>query len=146
MDKKILIDHVNAFLDKYLYKSFYMPCINKINEASLNNHYLVLLSSSPDFLVKPIGKILKFNECHATVYGVDKDNKFDKIESIIDGDEKEKIAKNIIKKLAVYPSDIYVYSDSIDDLKLFYLAEHKIAVRPNRKLLKVFKKNKWEII
>ena len=140
-----LIKHVDIFLDKYLDKIFYLPAILKLQQAIFEKHYIAIFSSSPSFLVKPIAKILKADECRATLYSY-KSDKFDKIDLIMDGNQKAKEAMSLIEKLKISKKDICVYSDSIDDLKLFKLAAKKVAVRPSKKLHKLSKQNSWEII
>lgn len=138
--------HIDVFLDKYLGRLFYLPAVKKLQEAILNNHYIVLYSSSPSFLVKPIADILKIKEYQATIYDLDEENKFKKINLIVDGKQKAKYAQILMDKLQINKDQIYVYSDSNKDLKLFDIAGNKIAVKPCKKLLKIAKKNNWEII
>ncbi len=141
-----LIGHIDVFLDKYLDRLFYLPAIKKLQEAILNNHYIALFSSSPFFLVKPIANILKINEYKATLYDLDEESKFKKINLIVDGKQKAKYAQMLIEKLKITKDQLYVYSDSIEDLELFEIAANKIAVKPCKKLYKIAKKNNWEII
>ncbi|NGX29507.1 MAG: hypothetical protein KR126chlam4_00886 [Candidatus Anoxychlamydiales bacterium] len=137
------IDH---FLDKYLDKIFYMPAILELQKAMNDNHYIAIFSSSPTFLVEPISKILKVNEFRATKYLFDKDDRFDKIELIMDGEKKAKDAIILMKRLGVEKENVSVYSDSIQDIELFEVAHKKIAVSPCSKLYKLSKKRNWQII
>lgn len=141
-----IIKYVDVFLDKYLEIFFYKPAVLRLQEAIYNRHYIALYSSSPFFLVKPIADILKINDYKASIYKLDERNNFDKIDIIMDGNEKAKAAKTLIKELNISKENVYVYSDSIQDLKLFEVANNKIAVQPSYKLKKIFKKNNWEII
>jgi HAD superfamily hydrolase (TIGR01490 family) len=141
-----LISHIDIFLDKYLDRLFYLPAVKKLQEAIANGHYITLFSSSPSFLVKPIADILKINDYKATIYDLDKDNKFIKINLIVDGKKKAEYAQILMKELKITKKQVYVYSDSIDDLDLFNIAENKIAVRPCKKLYKISKSSYWEII
>ncbi|NGX27841.1 MAG: hypothetical protein K940chlam1_00010 [Candidatus Anoxychlamydiales bacterium] len=143
---KDLIKNIDVFLDKYLDKLFYQPAILKLQKAIFEKHYIAIFSSSPSFLVKPIAKILKVDEYKATEYLLDKEDKFDEIDLIMDGNEKAKQATLLMNKLKILKKDVIVYSDNIDDLKLFDLAAKKIAVRPCSKLSKLSKQNSWEII
>ena len=138
--------HIDIFLDKYLNKIFYMPVVKRLQKAIFDNHYIVLLSSSPFFLVEPISNILKANECKATLYSLNKNNQFEDIDFIMDGKEKAKYAQILMKKLKITKDKVEVYSDSIEDLELFEIAGKQIAVRPCKKLYKIAKYNKWEII
>lgn len=138
--------HIDIFLDKYLDRLFYLPAIKKLQEAIFNNHYIALFSSSPFFLVEPIANILKIKECRATVYDLNNENKFEKIGVIVDGRQKAEYAQALMEKLKIKKERVFVYSDSVEDLKLFEIAGNKISVKPCKKLYKIAKKNNWEII
>ena len=60
--------------------------------------------------------------------------------------KKAQCAKEIIEKLKILKKDITVYSDSIDDLELFHMADNKVGVNPCRRLNQVVKKNNWKSI
>jgi len=137
---------VDVFLDKYLDKIFYMPTILKLQKAIFYNHKIAIFSSSPIFLVEPIAKILKVNEYRATKYLFDKENRFEKIDVIMDGRQKAMEARSLIKKLKITKENISVYSDSFQDLDLFEVAKEKVAVQPCKKLKQKAELYSWEII
>jgi len=138
--------HVDIFLDKYLIDLFYMPAVLRLQKAIHENHYIAIYSSSPFFLVEPIAQILKVNEYKSTIYSLNENNKFKKIILILDGGKKAFFGKELMKKLNISKEDVTVYSDSVEDLKLFDIANNKIAVQPSKNLRKIFVKNNWEII
>ena len=138
--------YIDAFLDKYLDKIFYLPAVKRLQKAINDKHYVVLLSSSPEFLVKPIADILKINNYKTTVYGVDGRGNFNKIQFIMDGRQKAICAKELLEKLNISNKEMTVYSDSIEDIDLFLLAGKKVAVRPCKKLSKISIDQAWEII
>ena len=142
----IFLKDVDIFLDKYLDKIFYMPSILKLQKAIFNNHKIAIFSSSVMFLVEPIAKILKVDEYRATKYLFDKDNRFDKIDVIMDGKQKAKEAKALIEKLKITKENVSVYSDSFEDIDLFEVAKEKIAVQPSRRLKQKAERYSWEII
>ena len=146
IDVALFNTYFDKFLDKYLDKSFYLPAIKHFQEAAFNNHYILLLSSSPNFVVKPIAEILKVTEYNATKYSLNSENKIEKIFHIMDGKKKAVEAEKIMKKLNLQKENVSVYSDSFSDIELFKMAGNKIAVRPNKKLKKIAKKNNWKII
>jgi phosphoserine phosphatase len=138
--------HVNVFLDKYLVKLFYMPAVLRLQKAISENHYITIYSSSPFFLVGPIADLLKVNEYKSSLYSLNNHNKFEKIKLILDGEKKASYALELMKKLNISKEEVYVYSDSIEDLSLFEISGNKIAVQPGKSLKKIFIENGWEII
>jgi len=146
LDIKLFSENFDKFLDKYLNHAFYMPSINKINESFYNNHLILLLSSSPSFIVSPIAEILKIQNFKATEYKLNEENKIQKIFFIMNGAKKAAIALDVMKKNNIDKENVFVYSDSIHDMKLFDVAKNKIAVNPCKKLKKIAIKNGWEIV
>jgi phosphoserine phosphatase len=142
----LFMKDVDLFLDKYLDKIFYKPCILRLQEAICQRHYIAIYSSSPFFLVEKIAKVIKVNEYIATEYVFDDEKRFKSIFSIVNGKKKALFAKNLLKRFNSNNTDLTVYTDSIDDIELLNLASYKVIVNPGLKLKKLAKKNQWEII
>ncbi len=141
----IISEYVDMYLEKYLDSIFYMPALKACQKAICQGHVIYILSNSPEFLVRPIAKILKV-KYKASSYRLDKENRLIEIDSIMDGNAKAKYAKQLIKELSLKKEDVTVYSDSIWDLPLFEIAGIKIAVNPEDKLLDKAKMEKWKIL
>jgi HAD superfamily hydrolase (TIGR01490 family) len=138
--------HVEIFVDQYLPHALYMPAVACLKLAQHLGHYTVILSNSPSFVVSSIARFLGVNEWAATEYGVDKDQRLYKISSVMQGEEKAAVVKRISERMGIDKSEITAYSDSHLDLPFLLSAGERIAVNPNRKLLRLSLKQQWNVI
>jgi len=103
---------------------------------------VVLLSSSPDFLVEKVARYIGVEEWCATEYVVES-GVFSKVGKIITGSEKAKIAAEVRVKEG---APITVFTDSALDLPLAFIADQVVAVSPDRALLRASKEKGWRVI
>lgn len=105
--------------------------------------HLALLSSSPDFLVKRVARILAIDEWHATEYVVDESGAFSSIRKVVTGSVKAQIATEVKKEQGAL---ITAMTDSMCDLPLLEVADQVVAVFPDRKLELCARKRGWRIV
>lgn len=134
------------FLEQELKSMISEPISQRLAEAKGSEHYVVILSSSPDFLVKPIAEYLGTHEWQATVYGNDHRGTFTHIISVLDGKDKAAYILELAQRLRILPASVTAYSDSDLDVPMLAIAGRAIGVRPNSKLRRICLKNGWEII
>jgi phosphoserine phosphatase len=139
---KDIARHAPKFWKSYK-KILFLPAYKKYQEHKKNHDYLLLLSASPKFIVEPIAKIIQVDDYQAANYRLDKQGNFLKIDSTMQGKDKEKIVKKYRKDPH---QQIVVYTDSIWDKELLFLADEVICVRPDRKLARLAKKQQWKIL
>lgn len=124
----------------------YPPCLKALHSAQENNHHALILSSSPDFLVRPIAKRLGVAASFATHYEIDKDHQFCKISSIMLGDLKATTVLQYANANNIPLNRLTVYSDSHLDAQFLRVAAYPIGVNPDNKLRKICVKQNWPII
>lgn len=137
---------VDEFLAKYLKGNLYSPALNRLEQAQIEGHYTVILSSSPDFLVGPIAQRLGVSHWQATQYGVDKDGQFCHIAKLMLGEDKAQFLKNLSEKRGCHRHDLTVYSDSYLDMPALLTAGMAVGVNPDRKLRAICRERQWPII
>jgi phosphoserine phosphatase len=103
---------------------------------------VMLLSSSPDFLVERVADYIGVEEWSATEYVV-RDEIFSKLGKIITGSEKAKIAADVRSREG---SSITIFTNSMLDLPLIQIADHVVAVAPDRRLLRLSKQKGWRVL
>jgi phosphoserine phosphatase len=101
--------------------------------------HIALFSSSPDFMIKEIGRVLGIQETHGSQYCVDRQGRFSSLGTILTGENKASLVQMTSKPLAVY-------TDSADDLPLLERADFPVAVCPDRRLLRFAQKKGWDIL
>lgn len=142
----VLVDEVKQFIAQLQESDFYLPALHHFRRAKEMGHYTVLLSSSPNFLVEPLGEYFGFDETFSSVYEVDKENDLCHISTILQGEGKAKILADLAKNLGVGKEHTIAYSDSHLDLHFLQEAGVAVAVNPEGKLKRYSKKKNWLII
>lgn len=137
---------VEDFLDKNFASMLNLPIIEYLRIAQSNGHVVYILSSSPDFLVKPIANRLGVLLAVATSYRLDAEKKFIALDCIFSGQEKADFVQKLVYKHDLQGSSVSVYSDSHHDLPLLNLAGEVIVVRPDSRLKRISEKNRWKIV
>jgi len=138
--------HMQPFLEESISQIFYGPAMACLERAKKEKHYTVLLSSSPNFIVEPIAALLGVDEWKSSIYGVDEEGRLEKIDSLMQGEEKAEHLMHLSRHLSVKKEKIFAYSDSYHDLPFLLSAGTPIAVNPDRKLRLFSFQNHWHII
>jgi len=141
--QSLFIDAVDSFLDAHLSEMIDPGLASLLRSLSSQ---VLLLSSSPDFLVGPIARRLSIENWRGTEYAVDKERLFCKISSLIEGREKLRLARDFAQYRVISPDKISAYSDSDDDLPLLEWVGFPFAVRPNKNLLRTALKRGWKVM
>lgn len=142
----LLEEQIAFFVEENLKKILYKPAFYKLKEAKRLGHYTILISSSPNFLVKKIAEYLGMDAWFASKYVANRYGKLFRIEKVLLGEDKKRILKLLLKKFKLSALKSTAYSDSILDLPLLLFVGKAVAVRPDEKLLRVSKKYNWDII
>lgn len=138
--------HVESFLDLYLEDILDQEVLKCLRSAQEKNDMTILMSNSPDFLVKPIAKRLKFSDFRSSQYTVDKTDHLCHISSILCGKDKAKEALLIASEASINFKDLTAYTDSYLDIALLKAVGTPVVVNPDHRLNKLAKDLKWKII
>lgn len=138
--------HVENFLHKNFLAMLNLGVVKYMREAQANGDFVYILSSSPDFLVKPIASRLGVLLAVGTTYQIDSKNSFTALDCVLSGQQKANFVQNLMFQNCLGPSSLVVYSDSYHDLPLLNLAGEVVVVRPDSQLKRISKKNGWKIL
>lgn len=141
-----LEDYVQAFLDKYFDELIYVPGVDRLREAQLRGDHTVILSSSPQFLVRRIAERFGVDEWDSTHYAVDQENHLCSIERLMEGDDKATALQKIALRFGIARENVIAYSDSYLDLPFLEAAGVAIGVNPERKLRQICDQRQWQTI
>jgi HAD superfamily hydrolase (TIGR01490 family) len=128
-------------------KYFNDKMIERIKYHKSQGHKIILMSVSPDELVKKFGNILKFDYCVGSRFTVKNGIYTGElvIPSMI-GKERASVAKSIAKKMKIDLKLSYAYGNCINDLEVLQLTGNPFAVNPNKYLIKVARQKGIRII
>ncbi len=136
----------DSFLEEHLPQMLYAPVLERLQEAQKQGQPVVILSSAPDFLVKPIASRLQVKLWEATRYAVNGENRLYGIISVLQGKDKAYSALRIAMEMNMPREAIVVYSDSYLDLPLLEVAGRAVGVNPDRKLRALCQRKGWNIL
>ena len=115
--------------------TYHQECLERLRKALKENVPVILLSSSPDFLVEPLGKKLRVTHCIATHYG-------NQGVEVIVGEAKTAAASQLTKDL----SKCVAYADHLSDLPFLERVGKPVVVAPNGRLSRLANSRGWEVI
>lgn len=137
---------VDKFLTETLASLLYLPVVQRLKSAQASGEKVIILSSSPDFLVREIARRLQVQEWQATTYQIDKMGNFVSISHVMEGLDKAVYIKQRADQLSIPLSSLTVYSDSYLDLPILNIAGRAIGVVPDSHLKRICLQNGWEIL
>jgi len=109
---------------------------------------LVLATTTPDDMIRPLADRLGFDDVVATRYGVDGDGRYD---GTIDGEfvwgrGKLRAVRDWAERHRVALGDSWAYSDSYYDAPLLGAVGHPVAVNPDPRMLGVALVRRWPVV
>lgn len=119
-----------------------------IDDHRRSGRLLVMATTTPRDLVKPLADLLGFDDVVATRYGVDEDGTYN---GRIDGpfvwnSGKLEAVRVWADKKRVSLADSYAYSDSVYDTPLLGAVGHPVAVNPDPRLMLVAAARRWPVM
>ena len=136
--------HVADFIAMRLQSMIYMPALRELHRWKERGARLLLLSGSPDLLVKPIAQALGLCEGYGTEYAVDAQGCLLGLHRLLDGEWKADVLKTMAAKWQVTSS--IAYSDHIFDLPLLESVGEPVVVNPERRLKKLARRRGWRFL
>ena len=99
-------------------------------------HRLIIISGSPEELVKYMARKHKFDDYVGTHYHTDDEEFFTgTIEPMWDSASKERAMDRFAREYRLDLSACYAYGDTAGDMSMFQKVGHPVAVNPTRELL-----------
>jgi HAD superfamily phosphoserine phosphatase-like hydrolase len=104
---------------------------------------IALLSSSPDFLVREVARLLSVDRWYGTEYVVDSQGRFAFLGRVVSGAVKAQIAR---EAKALRHCFVMAMTDSVLDKALLDEAHIVVVVVPDRQLARIAHHNGWRVI
>ncbi len=135
-------DHTPNFVAEKMSRMLYAPAVAELQKWKEKGTKILLLSSSPDFIVKAVAKALGISDGYGTEYLVDSSGILTDIGYLLDGPRKAKI----LKEKTLEHDVTMAYSDHVCDLPFLESVSHPIVVNPERRLKKIARRRGWKIL
>lgn len=139
----VLQKEVKNYIQRLKPSRFYSPACKALEQAQERGGYTVLLSNGPSFLVGPLARYLGFHESHATTYNIDSQGRLESLLAVLGGKEKAACLEQIARSQGIKIENSVAYSDSYSDLPFLQMAGRAIAVRPDRRLRQISRRQHW---
>ena len=138
---------VNETLHDIIDPIVYDEAVERIQQHKSAGQDVVIVSSSGEEVVGPIGAMVGADYVLATRMVVSDDGKYTgEIERYVYGPEKAEAVRELAAERGYDLSASYAYSDSITDLPLLEEVGHPTAVNPDRALRKIAVERGWPIL
>jgi HAD superfamily hydrolase (TIGR01490 family) len=140
---KFLDMTVNEIIKGALYKEV----VNKLVWHTSRGDSTWLVTASPIEIAFNLAKKLKMNGALGTVSEVINGKYTGRLQGeVLHGPRKARAIFEMSTKANIDLTDSYGYSDSLNDLPLLCTVSNPVVVNPNTELLRIAKKNSWEVI
>jgi HAD superfamily hydrolase (TIGR01490 family) len=134
---------VNETLDELINPYVYAEAAALIVEHRSVGRDVVLVSSSGDEMVRPIGELLGITDIIATRMVVEDGRYTGEVEFYAAGANKANAVRELAAERGYDLADSYAYSDSISDVPLLEAVGHPTAVNPDRALRRLAAERSW---
>ena len=107
---------------------------------------VVIVSASPDEIVRPLASYLGADESLATKAKLDAEGRYSgDLERYCYGEAKVDAMREVAAERGIDLDRSWAYSDSVTDLPMLKAVGHPVAVNPDRPLLRVARERDWEV-
>jgi HAD superfamily hydrolase (TIGR01490 family) len=137
---------VNETLHELINPYVYAEAAALIVEHRAAGRDIVLVSTSGDEMVRPIGELLGITDVIATRMVVADGRYTGEVEYYAAGPNKATAVREMAAERSYDLADCYAYSDSVSDTPLLETVGHPTAVNPDRALRRVAIERGWPVL
>jgi HAD superfamily hydrolase (TIGR01490 family) len=138
---------VREALSEVLEPIVYREALELIEEHQLAGRKVVIVSSSPEEIVRPLAEFLGVDDCISSRAQVDDNGRYTgEVDFYAYAEEKADAIRSMAKAHDIDLSASYAYSDSHTDVPMLEAVGHAVAVNPDKELIRVARANKWPIV
>jgi len=137
---------VNETLEELINPYVYAEAAALIGEHRAAGRDVVLVSSSGDEMVRPIGELLGITDIIATRMVVADGRYTGAVDFYAAGPNKASAVRELAESRSYDLADSYAYSDSISDAPLLATVGHPTAVNPDRALRRLAIERGWPML
>ena len=137
---------VTETVDQVVAPLVYAEALAIIEEHRGQGRRVVVISASPEEIVRPLCRYLGIDDIIATRSAVDEDGKYTgEIELYAYGEGKAEAMRAMAEDEGIDLNASYAYSDSMTDLPMLETVGHPVVVNPDTALAAVAAERGWEV-
>jgi len=138
---------VRETLDDVVTPIVFREALDLVHEHQANGRTVVIVSSAPEEVVRPIGEFLGVDDVIATRAAVDDEGIYTGELSYYGyGPFKADAITKLARRDGLDLTQSYAYSDSITDEPMLRLVGNPVAVNPDRDLARLAKDEGWPVV
>ena len=146
-DRDKISQLVEETVDEVVSPLVYAEALAIIDEHHRAGRDVVVISSSPVEVVRPLGKYLGIDRVIGTQSEIDQDGKYTgELEFYAYGPGKAEAMVDMAKREDIDLTASYAYSDSITDAPMLEVVGHPVAVNPDKELRELAEEHDWQIM
>ncbi len=145
-DRDEVVALVEETVDEVVAPLVYAEAMAIIDEHRRAGRRVIVVSASPEEIVRPLCRYLGINDVIATQSAVDEEGRYTgKIERYAYGPGKAEAMRELAEAEGIDLAESYAYSDSATDLPMLEVVGHPVVVNPDAELEAIAKERGWEI-
>ena len=145
-DKTEIEALVTETVDEVITPLVYAEALAVIAEHRGKGRRVVVVSASPEEIVRPLCRHLGIEDVIATRSAVDEEGRYTgEIELYAYGSGKADAIRAMAEEEDIDLGASYAYSDSITDLPMLEIVGHPVAVNPDSELAAIAREREWEV-
>ena len=139
-------DLVTETVDEVVTPLVFAEALAIIDQHKRDGHRVVVISASPEEIVRPLCRYLGIDDVIATRSEVDDEGLYTgNIEFYAYGPTKAEAMEEMAQRDGIDLAASYAYSDSATDLPMLEIVGHPIVVNPDAELAQAAEDNGWEV-
>lgn len=146
-DRRQIEELVAETVDEVVAPLVFAEALAIIDEHQRAGRLVVIISSSPEEVVKPLGRYLGVDEVIGTKSEVDHEGKYTgNLDFYAYGPGKAEAIREMAVRVGLSLPDSYAYSDSATDLPMLETVGHPVVVNPDADLRQTAMERDWQIM
>jgi HAD superfamily hydrolase (TIGR01490 family) len=144
-DKVGVEELVREIVDEVVSPLVYAEALALIDEHRRVGRKVVIISSSPEEIVKPLARYLGVDQVIATRAKIDAEGRYTgEMEFYAYAEAKADAIRELAMKESLALPDSFAYSDSVTDLPMLEAVGHPVVVNPDKELAQIAEQRDWQ--
>ena len=138
---------VQEAVDEVISPLVYAEALSLIEDHRREGREIVIVSISPEEVVRPLARYLGIDHIIATRSALDQEGRYTgRVAFYASGPAKAEAIRSLVRERDLDLQRCFAYSDSYTDLPMLEEVGHPVAVNPDRELRRVAAERGWPVV